>query len=228
MATSAEAPWARYDGWPFVSDDRPSKIVSVGKNYARHAAEMASQVPDVPLLFLKPPSSLLPDGAPIRIPAGIGAVHHEVELGVVIGRRIHRATSHEAPSAIRAWCLAIDLTARDMQQKAKAAGAPWTIAKGFDGFCPVSRPVPATDVDPRTATLELDVDGDPRQAGRTSDMVWSVPELIGYISHIMTLEPGDLILTGTPEGVGPLVPGNEVEARLDGRVMLRHTVEKWE
>lgn len=210
--------------WPFDPQDRPTKIVCVGKNYALHAKEMGSDVPRHPILFLKPPSALIPDGADIRIPTEAGEVHHEVELGVIVGERLSRASIEEAPRAIGGWCLAIDVTAREMQAAAKQKGHPWAVAKGFDTFCPVSRPLPATAVDPRTATIELDVSGEPRQAARTGDMVWSVPELLSYISSIMTLEPGDLVLTGSPEGVGPLVPGDTVEARLDHEVLLRHDV----
>lgn len=213
------------DAWPFAPHDRPSKIVCIGRNYAKHAAELGNAVPEEPILFLKPPSSLVASGEPIRIPTGIGSVHHEVELGVVIGERLEHATPPRTPAAIGGWCLAIDLTARDLQAAAKAEGRPWTVAKGYDTFCPVSKRLPATDVNPRDARLELLVDGEVRQDGSTSHMIWGVPDLLAHISTIMTLEPGDLVLTGTPEGVGPIEPGQTVEARLDGNPLLRHVVE---
>lgn len=208
--------------WPHASDQRPSKIVCIGRNYAAHAAELGNIVPEDPILFLKPPSSLLPSGEPIRLPSGIGAVHHEVELGVVIGRRLRDARPAETPGAIRGWALAIDLTARDLQTDAKKNGRPWTIAKGYDGFCPCSHELAATEVDPRDADLELRVDGEVRQQGNSGQMVWSIPDLLAYISTIMTLEPGDLVLTGTPEGVGPVEPGQHVDAYLDGVRLLSH------
>lgn len=210
--------------WPFAPGDRPSKIVCVGRNYAAHAGELGNVVPDDPILFLKPPSSLLPSGAPIRLPPGIGAVHHEVELGVVIGRRLSGETAAATPSAIRGWCLGIDLTARDLQAQAKKSGRPWTMAKGYDTFCPCSHELPATGLDPRHARLELSVDDELRQSGDTGAMVWSVPDLLAYISTIMTLEPGDLVLTGTPEGVGPIEVGQTVTASLDGTRLLQHDV----
>lgn len=210
--------------WPHAPEARPSKIVCIGRNYAAHAAELGNIVPEDPILFLKPPSSLLSSGSPIVLPSGIGSVHHEVELGVVIGKRLRQARAAETPRAIRGWVLAIDLTARDLQDDAKKNGRPWTIAKGYDGFCPCSNELPATEVDPRDAELELRVDGTVRQQGNTKQMVWTIPDLLAYISNIMTLEPGDLVLTGTPEGVGPLAPGQVVEASLDGAPLLRHDV----
>lgn len=210
--------------WPFATRDRPTKIVCIGRNYAKHAAELGNAVPDAPLLFLKPPSSLLASGTPIELPADIGAVHHEVELGVVIGRQLKQVAPRATPPAIAGWALAIDLTARALQDEAKTAGKPWTVAKGYDGFCPISERLDPTRVDPRNAHLELWVDDELRQDGNTRHMIWHVPELLSYISHIMTLEPGDLILTGTPEGVGPIEPGQAVRAALNGEVLLEHPV----
>ncbi len=210
--------------WPFGAADRPSKIVCVGRNYAAHAQELGNVVPSRPILFLKPPSSLVPDGAAIEIPRGIGEVHHEVELGVVMGARARDIPADRALDAVAGWCLAVDVTARDLQQEAKAKGEPWLVAKGYDTFCPVSTRLEKSEVDPSAARLSLSVNGTKRQDGTTRDMLWNVLRLVAYISSVMTLAPGDLILTGTPPGVGPLHPGDRVEAALDGRTLLHHPV----
>lgn len=214
----------REAAWPFSPTDRPTKIVCVGRNWAEHARELGHRIPDEPILFLKPPSALLGDGDAIRLPAGVGRVDHEVELGVVIGARLRDAGAEQVEDGVRGWCLALDLTARELQQRAKKAGRPWCVAKGYDGFCPVSAVVPRDALDPAAASLRLDVDGTTRQDGNTRDMLWSVPVLLAHISTIMTLEPGDLVLTGTPPGVGPLAPGQRVEAWLDGTRRLVHDV----
>jgi acylpyruvate hydrolase len=209
----------------FLGTGRPSKIVCVGKNWEAHAKELGSQVPEAPLLFLKPPSALTGDGTSIRLPAGAGRVDHEVELGVVIGKRLRNVQEADALEGVRGWCLALDVTARDQQSKAKKAGHPWTMAKGHDTFCPVSPVLGKDEVDPADARLVLSVNGELRQDGTTKDMVWSVPALLAYISRIMTLEPGDLVLTGTPQGVGPLAPADTLEGSLNGQTLLRIRVE---
>lgn len=188
----------------------------IGRNYAEHARELGNALPQAPVVFLKPASSLVGDGAVIAWPAEIGAVHHEVELVVAIGRGGSRIGRDAALAHVAGYAVGIDLTARDLQSKAKAAGLPWTEAKGRDGFAPLSRFVPAAAVaDPAALVLELWVNGERRQAGHVADMLWDVPALIAYLSERYTLRPGDLIFTGTPSGVGPLSPGDRVEAALE-------------
>jgi 2-keto-4-pentenoate hydratase/2-oxohepta-3-ene-1,7-dioic acid hydratase in catechol pathway len=189
----------------------PSKIVCVGRNYAAHAKELGNAVPKEPLLFLKPPSSLIRSGESIRLPTVSNRVEYEGEIGVVIGKRLRKATSEEARGAIASVCAANDVTARDLQK----ADVQFTRAKGFDTFCAVGElgAVPADLGQLRVRTL---VNGQLRQDGQASDMVFDIPTLISYISGVMTLESGDLILTGTPEGVGTLASGDVVEVEIAG------------
>lgn len=184
----------------------PSKIVCVGRNYREHAKELGNEVPPEPLIFFKPPSSLISSGDPIVLPRVSQQVEYEGEIGVVIGRRTRRVREAEARAAIRGFVALNDVTARDLQKR----DGQWARAKGFDSFCAVGPE--SADVD-RLDTLEVvtRVNGAERQRGRVGDMVFAVPALIAYISSIMTLEPGDLIATGTPAGVGPLAPGDRVE-----------------
>lgn len=190
---------------------RPSKIVCVGKNYRDHAAEMGGEVPPEPLLFLKPPSALIGAGEPIRRPPQSSHVEYEGELGLVIGARLCDASEDEGRAAIAGIVAVNDVTARDLQR----SDSQWARAKGFDTFCPVGDvvPVPAVLDDVVVVTR---VNGQERQRGRAGDMVYAIPMLLSYISRIMTLEPGDLVLTGTPAGVGPLVAGDQVEVELLG------------
>jgi 2-keto-4-pentenoate hydratase/2-oxohepta-3-ene-1,7-dioic acid hydratase in catechol pathway len=191
----------------------PSKVVCVGRNYADHAAEHGSEVPAEPLLFLKPSTSVIGPQDAIRLPPQSKQVEHEAELAVVIGppgaRRADRAA---AASAIFGWTCANDVTARDLQR----SDGQWTRAKGFDSFCPLG-PWIATGLDV-TADLEVrcEVNDEVRQLGRTRDMVFDPPTLVSYVSHVMTLLPGDVLLTGTPAGVGPLVAGDTVMVRVQG------------
>ncbi|KAF7508343.1 hypothetical protein GJ744_009334 [Endocarpon pusillum] len=185
------------------------KIVCIGRNYASHIAELSSPRPSQPIFFLKPASSLLPPSSgPIIRPRGV-LLHHEIELGLVMCKPLRNLPLEPDPdlirSAIGAYVLAIDLTARNIQTVAKRDGLPWTVAKGFDGFCPVSAPIPKDRIpDPaaRGVTLWLSVNGRERQRGSTSEMIFGVECLLGHVSRVMTLEVGDLVLTGTPEGVG--------------------------
>lgn len=203
-----------------------TKIVAIGKNYAAHAVEMGGSPVRraAPLFFLKPPSSVVQAGrqgggrAAVVAPRGVGELHHEVELGVVIGARARHVRAADVLRAhVRGYVLALDMTARDLQAAAKAAGAPWSAAKGYDTFTPLSAEVAAARVpDPAALTLWLAVDGVERQRGRTADMLHSVPELVAYVSSVMTLEPGDVLLTGTPAGVGPVRAGQRMRAGLDG------------
>jgi 2-keto-4-pentenoate hydratase/2-oxohepta-3-ene-1,7-dioic acid hydratase in catechol pathway len=186
----------------------PSKIVCVGRNYKAHASELGNEVPKEPLLFFKPPSSILdPDGAIEIPPTSIAErIDHEAELGVVIGRRARRVSAADAAEIVFGCTLVGDITARDLQKK----DGQWTRAKGMDTFCPVG-PVVVTGLDWSALEITCRVNGDVRQRGSTSDLIFPIPELIAYVSRVMTLEPGDLLVTGTPSGVGPLRPGDTLE-----------------
>jgi len=205
---------------------RPTKILCLGRNYRAHAAELNNTVPEAPMYFAKVPSSLLPHQGSIRIPAGVGRVDHELELALVIGKRGANIPESKAMEHVAGYTIANDVTAREMQREEQKKGKPWTLAKGMDTFCPLGPwLVPAGSVaDPHNLTLELKVDGEVRQKGSTADMVYGIPELIAYISRFMTLEPGDLLLTGTPEGVGPILPGNRIEGTIAGLGTLENGV----
>ncbi|MDQ3520639.1 MAG: fumarylacetoacetate hydrolase family protein [Gemmatimonadota bacterium] len=190
---------------------RPGKIVCVGRNYRDHAKEMGNEIPKEPLIFLKPPSSVIGTGSPIVLPRASSHVEFEGEIGVVIGTALRRATSEEAMAAVRGVLAMNDVTARDLQR----SDLQWTRAKGFDSFCPVAAaPIPDLDLD--TLTIVTRVNGTEKQRATSADMVFPIHELLAYISHIMTLEPGDLVATGTPAGVGPLVAGDVVEVVVAG------------
>lgn len=197
----------------------PGKIVCVGRNYRAHAQELGNDVPAEPLLFLKPPSALLASGAPIRLPAMAERVEYEGEIGLLIGRRLRRAPARECEEAVRAVVAANDVTARDLQRK----DGQWTRAKGFDTFCPIGEPAPITGAF-EALTVVTRVNGAERQRGTAAEQIFPIPVLLSFISHVMTLEPGDLVLTGTPAGVGPLAPGDEVEVELVGASRVRNPV----
>jgi 2-keto-4-pentenoate hydratase/2-oxohepta-3-ene-1,7-dioic acid hydratase in catechol pathway len=203
----------------------PSKIVCVGRNYRDHVKELGNEVPSEPLLFFKPPSSLLAPGGIVRMPAASARVDFEGELAIVIGRR----TRNLQPDAnwrdvIRGYTLANDVTARDLQNK-DGHETQWSRAKGFDTFCPVG-PVVSDELDSEAGlTLETRVNGELRQRGSTLDFIFSIPALLAYITSILTLEPGDLVLTGTPSGVGPLKAGDCVEISIPGLGVLANTVQ---
>ena len=198
----------------------PSKIVCVGRNYRDHAAELGNEMPAEPLLFLKPPSALVGHGGIIELPAVSARVEHEGELAVVIGRRCSRLSDTENPlDYVLGYSCANDVTARDLQRR----DVQFTRAKSFDTFCPVG-PFVETELDPLDLQVEARVNGEVRQRGRTSQMAFPVPFLVRYISHVMTLEPGDLISTGTPAGVGPLADGDTVEVEVEGVGTLRNPV----
>ncbi len=197
----------------------PSKIVGIGQNYRAHAAEMGKGIPSEPLMFLKPPSALCGDGAPIGRPAGYARVDHEAELGVIIGTRARRIRRADALAHVLGYVCVNDVTVRDLQAK----DGQWTRAKGFDSFCPVG-PRLVSGLDPADLRILCRVDGVVRQDSRTSDLIFDVPTLIAFVSQHMTLEPGDLISTGTPAGVGNLVPGNVVEIEIEGIGVLRNPV----
>jgi 2-keto-4-pentenoate hydratase/2-oxohepta-3-ene-1,7-dioic acid hydratase in catechol pathway len=189
----------------------PSKIVCVGRNYAAHAAELGNDVPKEPLIFLKPPSSLIASGESIRLPTVSNRVEYEGEIGIVVGKRLRSASPGEARGAIRGVVAANDVTARDLQK----SDSQWTRAKGFDTFCAVGE-MGALPADVSSLSVETRVNGTVRQQGRATEMVFDLPTILSYISHVMTLEPGDLVLTGTPEGVGTLAPGDVVEVEIAG------------
>jgi 2-keto-4-pentenoate hydratase/2-oxohepta-3-ene-1,7-dioic acid hydratase in catechol pathway len=190
----------------------PSKIVCVGRNYAAHAQELGNDIPKEPLIFLKPPSSLIQNGESIRLPTVSKQVEYEGEIGVVIGVRLRKASASEARTAVAGIVAANDVTARDLQK----ADSQWTRAKGFDTFCAVGEVAATPSGDLRSLTVTTRVNGMVRQSGKGADMVFDIPAVLSYISSVMTLEPGDLVLTGTPEGVGTLQPGDVVEVEIAG------------
>ncbi|TQS44247.1 fumarylacetoacetate hydrolase family protein [Cryptosporangium phraense] len=198
----------------------PSKVVGVGRNYAAHASELGNEVPSAPLLFLKPPTSIIGPGAPIRLPIDSKQVEHEAELAIVIGGRGARQVSREdALKSIFGYTCANDVTARDQQR----SDVQFTRAKGYDSFCPLG-PWIETDFDYADAGVQALVNDVVKQDGRTKDMIFDVPTLVSYVSHVMTLLPGDVILTGTPAGVGPIVAGDAVSVRIEGLGTLTNPV----
>jgi 2-keto-4-pentenoate hydratase/2-oxohepta-3-ene-1,7-dioic acid hydratase in catechol pathway len=199
----------------------PSKIVCVGRNYVEHAKELGNEVPKVPLIFLKPPSSIISNGETIILPPQSAQVEHEGELVVVIGKRGRYITAENARKYILGYTIGNDVTARDLQN----SDAQWTRAKGFDTFCSFG-PWIDTEFDPADAILSCRVNGQMRQMASTRDIVFNVPTLIAYISSVMTLEPGDLIFTGTPAGVGELKNGDEVVVEIEGLGVLKNPVRK--
>ena len=199
----------------------PSKIVCVGRNYRDHVKELGHDLPAEPLLFLKAPSSLLSPGGVVRMPVISARVDYEGELALVIGRRVRNLKEEDWRSTVRGYTVANDVTARDLQNK----DGQWSRAKGFDTFCPVG-PVVSGELDPEAGlTLETRVNGELRQHGTTLDFIFPIPKLLSYITAAMTLEPGDLVLTGTPAGVGPLKPGDRVEITIPGLGTLTNTFQ---
>jgi 2-keto-4-pentenoate hydratase/2-oxohepta-3-ene-1,7-dioic acid hydratase in catechol pathway len=198
----------------------PSKIICVGRNYVEHAKELGNDVPQIPLIFMKPPSSIINPGDTIVLPPQSRQVEHEAELVVVIGKRGRNITAEEAKKHIFGYTIGNDVTARDLQK----TDDQWTRAKGFDTFCPFG-PWIDTEFNIADALITSRVNEQPRQMASTRDMVFSVPTLIAFISSVMTLEPGDLIFTGTPAGVGPLKAGDEVVVEIEGLGVLRNRVK---
>ncbi len=206
---------------------KPSKIICLGKNYAKHAKEMNSEVPKEPLIFLKPPSSLIGPNETIILPKKSKMVHHEVELAVIIGKRGKSIPRQEAMDHVLGYTILLDITARDLQEEAKKKGLPWSVSKGFDTFAPVGpRIVPNEDINLHNLEIGLKVNDEIRQKSNTSFMLFKIPEIIEYISSIMTLEEGDIIATGTPEGVGEIRDGDEIEAWIEGIGVLRERVKR--
>jgi 2-keto-4-pentenoate hydratase/2-oxohepta-3-ene-1,7-dioic acid hydratase in catechol pathway len=198
----------------------PTKIVAIGRNYADHAAEMGSDVPDTPVLFIKPPTTVIGPLATIRYPAQSSEVHHEGELAAVIGKVTRNVSAEGAPEHVLGYTAANDVTARDLQRK----DGQWTRAKGFDTFCPLG-PAIDTEFDPTEGhTITCSVNGAVRQSASTDDLVFGVAELVSFVSSVMTLLPGDIVLTGTPAGVGPIAVGDHVEVEIDGLGVLMNPV----
>ncbi|OAQ72215.1 2-keto-4-pentenoate hydratase [Pochonia chlamydosporia 170] len=212
MATVAQSPLKQ-----------AGKVVCIGRNYADHIAELKNMKPKQPFFFLKPPSSIiLPGEGPCLQPKGV-KMHFEVELALIIGKMVRDLKADDrqgALDAIKAYAVAIDMTARNVQDEAKKKGLPWDIAKGFDTFLPMSNVIPKTAIsDPQDVELFLHVNGETRQRGSTGLMIYQIPRIMSDISKVMTLLPGDIVLTGTPAGVGPVVPGDVMRAgvRVGGR-----------
>eukprot|EP00095_Tigriopus_kingsejongensis_P011592 maker-scaffold297_size217559-snap-gene-1.15 protein:Tk11592 transcript:maker-scaffold297_size217559-snap-gene-1.15-mRNA-1 annotation:"fumarylacetoacetate hydrolase domain-containing protein 1 homolog" len=200
-------------------------IVGVGRNYKDHAAELGNAVPTKPLLFMKPPASIIQAGESIEIPLGCSEIHHEIELGIVIKSRCQNVLEQDSMDHVGGYILALDMTARDFQNEAKRQGHPWTMAKCFDTSCPVSAFIPTESIpDPHDVRLLCKVNDEERQNGHTGDMIFNVPYLISYISKYFTLNEGDLILTGTPAGVGPVSDGDLIHGEIPGVIKITFPV----
>lgn len=197
----------------------PGKILCVGRNYREHAKELGNEVPTTPVIFLKPPSSVIASGESIVLPAGIGRIDYEGEIGLVIGQRLTKATPTACAAAIRGVVAVNDVSARDLQK----SDPQWWRAKGYDTFCPIGDETHGT---PDLGALEVitRVNGEERQRGSSAEMIFPIAEVISFISQAVTLEPGDLVITGTPAGVGPLVPGDVVEVEIPGWSRVRNPV----
>ncbi len=222
------APWAggtedgrtvAFDEGALLAPIAPSKIVAIGRNYAAHAKELGQEVPPEPLIFLKAPSAIVGPGAPIRLPGVSARVEHEAELAIVIGKRCKDVDEARAHEVIFGYVPLNDVTARDLQRK----DVQFTRAKSFDTFCPVG-PWIETELDARDIAVTARVNGQVRQHGHTRDMIFPIPTLVAYVTRMMTLEAGDIISTGTPEGVGPLLPGNVLETEIEGIGVLQNPI----
>ena len=204
-----------------------NSIFCIGRNYAEHARELGNELPEEPVVFLKPVTSIIFDGGRILLPRQSTEVHHEIELVAAVGKEGRELTPEQAMKHVAGYGLGIDVTARDIQAEAKRIGRPWTVAKGFDTFAPISRFLPANEIaDPGNLDLTLEVNGSVRQRDNTGNMIFSVGRLISYLSGICTLTPGDLIFTGTPSGVSAIRAGDQITATLgDGLLTLQVQVE---
>ena len=212
------------------SDNRPcelpnGKIVCVGRNYAGHARELNNPIPKQPLLFIKPSTALAPLDQPLAIPVDRGECHHELELALLIGQPLSKASANKTLTAIAGYGLGLDLTLRELQSQLKEKGQPWERAKAFDGACPMSTFVPTTDIgDWKTLSLRLQRNGVLQQEGQCRDMLFPIEMLLADISQSFTLLPGDIVLTGTPAGVGPLHTGDQLRCELDALLAVETTV----
>ncbi|MCC3703602.1 fumarylacetoacetate hydrolase family protein [Rouxiella badensis] len=202
-----------------------SKVVCVGNNYAKHIKEMSSAASTEPLVFIKPETALCDILQPVAIPKDFGVVHHEVELAVLIGSPLKQANEQRVSEAIAGYGVALDLTLRELQSKFIKHGQPWDKAKGFDGSCPVSGFISASEFgDAQQAELKLVVNGEVRQEGNTCDMLTPILPLIAYMSRFFTLRAGDIIITGTPHGVGPIAAGDALEIFLNGKAITTRVI----
>ena len=203
---------------PGLDDDlNIGTLFCIGRNYADHAKEMNSPVPPKPMVFIKPRSTVVYSGSSIKLPSQSSDVHYETEIVIAIGKSAKNVSVGEAPGVIAGYGIGIDVTARDIQAQAKKKGHPWSVAKGFDTFAPLGNFVKPEEItDPANTEFTLHINGELRQHGSTSDMIFDVATLISYLSGIFTLNPGDLIFTGTPEGVGPLSAGDKLVAEISG------------
>lgn len=200
------------------------KMLCLGKNYALHAKEMGGEAPEEPVIFMKPRTAFVPDGGTVVIPPVSNEMHHELELVVVIGERMKDVPEDEAMRGVLGYAVGLDMTLRDVQSRAKKRGEPWTVAKGFDTSAPIGAVIPKERVpDPHDLHMTLAVNGEVRQQGYTGDMIFRIPFTVSYLSRIFTLEPGDCIFTGTPEGVGPVEKGDRLVAEIEslGRLDVR-------
>ena len=205
---------------------RCGKVVAIGQNYRAHIKELKSVVPEEPVIFLKPSTAMIRDGEPIIIPSGLGRIDYEAELAVVIGKRCKHVTKAEALRYVKEAAVFNDVTARDVQSAARKIGQPWSLAKGIDTFAPMSVAKSIEEVgDLHSLSVQMRQNGELRQNGNTWDMIFPIEELVAYISKYMTLEPGDVIATGTPEGVGPIKDGDVLEATIPGVGKLRNPVK---
>lgn len=201
------------------------KILCLGRNFAEHAKEMNSDIPITPVIFLKPSTAIISGGESIWIPKISHNLHHEVELVVVIGKEGKNISAAAAFDYVLGYAIGLDMTLRDIQNQSKDNGLPWTISKGFDTSAPVSNIIPKSRIaDPSKLTIVCKVNGTERQRGSTGNMIFSIPEIIEYTSSLFTLEAGDLIFTGTPEGVSQVIEGDRIEAELVGFASITHTV----
>jgi 2-keto-4-pentenoate hydratase/2-oxohepta-3-ene-1,7-dioic acid hydratase in catechol pathway len=213
--------WHARASMKFLAPCSPSKVVAVGLNYRDHAREFGLPVPESPVIFLKPPTSVIGPGDFIQYPGTSSRIDYEAELGIVIKDRVKDIRPEEARRHILGYTCANDVTARDLQKK----DGQWTRAKSFDTFCPVG-PWIETDLEPDDLLVESYLNGGRRQSSRTSQFIFKVDQLISFISQVMTLYPGDLIITGTPAGIGPMEPGDEIEVRIEGIGSLKNVVMK--
>jgi 2-keto-4-pentenoate hydratase/2-oxohepta-3-ene-1,7-dioic acid hydratase in catechol pathway len=211
-----------FDEVRFLPPSEPTKIVAVGLNYRDHAEEMNVPLPEEPLLFLKPASSVIAHGETIVLPPQSARVDYEAELGVVIGKKAKNVSRSEAKDVILGYTCLNDVTARDLQSK----DGQWSRAKGFDTFCPVG-PWIDTDVDPADLAIGLYLNGEPKQRSRTSNLIFDCAQLVEFISSVMTLMPGDVIATGTSSGIGPMKAGDTAEVRIEGIGSLINRVVNW-
>jgi len=209
-----------------IAEMQIGKVVCVGRNYAAHAKELNNPIPSQPILFMKPASALVDMALPLRIPQQQGSVHHELEIAILINESLHNASEEDCRAAIAGVGLGLDLTLRDVQDQLKQKGHPWERAKAFDGACPLSAMVSADQItDWHNLPLKLLRNGELQQDGNSRDMLFPVLPLLSHISSVFTLEPGDLVLTGTPAGVGPLYRGDRLEASLAELIQVSTEVE---